>query len=110
MRAIRIEQFGGPEVMELVELAVPEPADGEVLVRVTRAGVNFADTHQRENAYIRKFELPLVPGGEVAGVVERAAAGFAEGQRVIAMTGAGGYAEYVAAPASATFPVPDGVA
>jgi NADPH:quinone reductase len=108
MRAIQIEEFGGPELMELVDLPVPEPGDGEVLIRVTRAGINFADTHQRENAYIRKFELPLIPGGEVAGVVERGA-GFEPGQRVIAMTGAGGYAEYVAAPAEATFPIPDGV-
>jgi NADPH2:quinone reductase len=108
MRAIQIEEFGGPELMELVDLPVPHPAGDEVLVRVTRAGVNFADTHQRQNAYIRKFELPLIPGGEVAGTVVRGG-GFAEGQRVIAMTGAGGYAEYVAAPAEATFPIPDGV-
>ncbi len=80
-----------------------------MLVRVTRAGVNFADTHQRENVYLRRYELPLVPGGEVAGVVERAGAGFEAGQRVVAMTGSGGYAEYVAAPAETTFPLPDEV-
>src|SRR5213078_1286289 len=56
-----------------------------------------------------KFELPLIPGGEVAGVVERSAHGFAAGQRVVAMTGDGGYAEYVAADVGRTFPVPDGV-
>jgi NADPH:quinone reductase len=110
MRAIQIQEFGGPELMQLVDLPVPQPGEGELLVRITRAGVNFADTHQRENAYIRKFELPLIPGGEVAGVVERSGDGpYAEGQRVVAMTGAGGYAEYVAAPAAATFPIPDGV-
>src|SRR5947209_527553 len=108
MRAIQIQEFGGPELMNLVDLPVPEPAGDQVLIRVTRAGVNFADTHQRENVYIRRFELPLIPGGEVAGTVVRGG-GFAEGQRVIAMTGAGGYAEYVAAPAEATFPIPDGV-
>lgn len=109
MRAVQISEWGGPEVMELVDLDVPEPAAGEVLVRVTRAGINWADTHQTENAYVRKFELPLIPGTEVAGVVERDGGGFHAGDRVVAMTGTGGYAEYVAAPASQTFAIPDGV-
>jgi NADPH2:quinone reductase len=109
MRAIRIEEWGGPEAMHLVELDVPEPASDQVLIRVTRAGINFADTHQTKNHYVKKFELPLVPGGEVAGVVERSANGFEAGQRVVAMTGTGGYAEYVAADAATTFPVPDEV-
>ena len=52
MRAIQQQEFGGPEVLELVELPVPEPGDGEVLIRVTRAGMNFADTHQRRNEYL----------------------------------------------------------
>ena len=63
MRAIQIEHFGGPDVMQLGELPTPVPADGEVLIRVTRAGINWADTHQRENDYIARYELPLVPGG-----------------------------------------------
>ena len=70
-----------------------------MLVRVTRAGVNFADTHARENTYLARYELPLTPGAEVAGVVERDGAGFVAGQRVVALLGTGGYAEYVAAPA-----------
>jgi NADPH2:quinone reductase len=102
MRAIQIEQFGGPEVLRLVELPEPDPGQGELLVRVTRAGVNFADTHQRENAYLAKAELPLVPGTEVAGTLE-------DGRRVVAITGTGGYAEYATADPSATFPIPDGV-
>jgi NADPH:quinone reductase len=110
MRAIRISEWGGPEVLELVEDApVPEPSDDQVLVRVTRAGINFADTHARENSYLARYELPLTPGTEVAGVVERDGAGFSAGQRVMSMTGSGGYAEYAAAPAAATFPIPDGV-
>ncbi len=109
MRAIQIQGFGGPDVLKLANLPVPEPADGELLVKVSHAGINFADTHQRENTYLAKFELPLVPGGEVAGVVERAAGGFEEGQRVISMVGTGGYAEYAAAHAATTFPIPDGV-
>jgi NADPH:quinone reductase len=109
MRAIQITEWGGPEVMKVVDLDVPEPAEDQVLIRVTRAGINYADTHQTENSYLAKFELPLIPGTEVAGVVERDGGGFQAGQRVVAMTGQGGYAEYVAAPASQTSPIPDGV-
>ena len=109
MRAVQIDEFGGTEVLRVKDLPVPEPGEGEVLVKVARAGVNFADTHQRENSYLAKFELPLVLGGEVAGVVERSAHGFEAGQRVVSMVRSGGYAEYVAAPAATTFPIPDGV-
>jgi len=103
MRAIQIEEFGGPEVLQLVDLPVPEPGDGEVLVRVARAGVNFADTHQRQDQYVARQTLPMIPGGEVAGVREDT------GARVVALCGHGGYAEYVAAPANLCFPIPDGV-
>ncbi len=111
MRAIQINEFGGPEVLKLVETPVPEPASGEVLIEVTRAGVNFADTHTRTNSYVRKATLPLIPGGEVAGVVVVAPEGSAvsEGQRVIALTGLGGYAEYALAPVEHTFPIPEDV-
>jgi NADPH2:quinone reductase len=109
MRAIRIEEFGGPEAMQLADLPVPEPADGEVLIRVDRAGINWADTHQRENDYIARYELPLVPGGEVVGTVERGSGDLEPGRRVVAMTGTGGYAEYATARADTTFPLPDGV-
>jgi NADPH2:quinone reductase len=110
MRAIRISEWGGPEVLELVEDApVPEADEHHVLVRVTRAGVNFADTHARENSYLARYELPLVPGAEIAGMVERDGGGFTAGQRVASLVGTGGYAEYVAAPAATTFSIPDGV-
>ncbi len=109
MRAIRIEEFGGPEVLRLADIPTPEPTDGQVLVRVSRAGINFADTHQRENSYLAKFELPLVPGAEVAGRVARSAGGLEEGRRVVALLGSGGYAEYAVAPADSTFPLPDGL-
>ena len=103
MRAIQQQEFGGPEVLELVELPRPEPGDGEVLIRVTRAGMNFADTHQRRNDYLAAQELPLIPGGEVAGVREDT------GERVVALCGHGGYAEYAIAAAALTFPIPDDV-
>jgi NADPH2:quinone reductase len=103
VRAILMTEFGGPEVLKLVELPPPEPGDGEAVIRVTRSGVNFADTHTRENSYVRKAELPMVPGMEVAGVREDT------GERVIALTGSGGYAEYATAPESQIHPIPDGV-
>jgi NADPH2:quinone reductase len=103
MRAVQIREFGGPEVLEVVDLPVPQPAAHEVLVRVTAAGVNFADTHQRGNEYVAKQTLPMVPGAEVAGVREDT------GERVVAIVGHGGYAEYAVAPAARCFPVPDGV-
>jgi NADPH2:quinone reductase len=103
MRAIQMHEYGGPEVLKLAELPVPEPADGEVLIRVARAGLNFSDTHRRTNTYIAKDELPLVPGSEVAGVR------VDTGERVVALSGDGGYAEYATAPASLTFPIPDAV-
>jgi NADPH:quinone reductase len=103
MRAIQVQEFGGPEVLRLADVPIPEPGDREVLIRVTRAGINFADTHQRRNEYLAKAELPLIPGAEVAGVREDT------GQRVVAMTGTGGYAEYATAPAALTVPIPEGV-
>src|SRR5262245_51441125 len=103
MRAIRVSQWGGPEVLELVEDApMPAPGDGEVLIRVNRAGVNYADTHAAENSYLAPYELPLIPGGEVAGTTE-------DGRRVVAVTATGGYAEYIAVPRASAIPVPDGV-
>src|SRR5206468_12936361 len=79
MRAIQMQEFGGPEVLQLVELPIPEPADGEVLIKVGRAGLNYADTHQRTNSYLAKATLPLIPGSEVAGVREDT------GERVVAL-------------------------
>lgn len=102
MRAVLIRDWGGPEVLELTDVPEPEPSDGQALIRVTAAGINFADTHTRENAYIAKYQLPLVPGTEVAGTLE-------DGTRVVAMTGSGGYAEYAVADETSIFPLPDGL-
>src|SRR3954462_8252807 len=109
MRAVQITEFGDLDVLQVADVDTPEPGEDEVLIKVSHAGINFADTHQRENSYLAKFELPLVPGGEVAGVVERGAGDIAEGTRVIAMIRSGGYAEYAVAPLATTFPVPEGV-
>jgi NADPH:quinone reductase len=101
MRAIQLTEFGGPEVLQLVELPTPEPAAGEVLVKVSCAGLNFADMHMREGTYVEEPALPLVPGREVAGV--RADTG----ERVVALVSSGGYAEYALAPQTHVFPIPD---
>jgi NADPH2:quinone reductase len=103
MRAIQMSEFGGPEVLRLVELPQPVPGPDEVLIKVSRAGLNFADTHTRTNSYVQKATLPLVPGGEVAGVREDT------GERVVALTGSGGYAEYATAPAERVFAIPDAI-
>jgi NADPH2:quinone reductase len=103
MRAIQMTEFGGPEVLRLAEVPIPEPRPGEAVIKVTRAGLNFADTHTRTNSYVQEATLPLVPGGEVAGTLEQT------GQRVVALVGSGGYAEYATAPRERIFPIPDGI-
>jgi NADPH2:quinone reductase len=102
MRACQIEEFGGPDVLQVVDKERPEPGDGEVLIEVSRAGINFADTHQRENSYLARYEVPLVLGGEVAGTTP-------DGRRVVALLRDGGYAEYAVAPEANVFPIPDEV-
>jgi NADPH2:quinone reductase len=102
VRAVQISEFGGPEVLQLVELPDPVPGDGLEVVDVTAAGVNYADTHATDNSYLQAQQLPQVPGSEVAG---RAA----DGRRVVSLVGSGGYAEKALAPAGLTFDVPDGV-
>ena len=102
MKAIRLQEFGGPEVLEHVELDDPTPGEGEVLVEIARAGINFADTHATRDDYLAKQALPLVPGAEVSGRT-------ADGRRVVALLGSGGYAERVAVPESMLVPMPDEV-
>ncbi|MGH2953446.1 MAG: quinone oxidoreductase family protein [Solirubrobacterales bacterium] len=102
MKAIQIKEFGGPEVMELVDLPDPEPRDGEVVVDVVRAGINFADTHVTRNDYLAEQTLPMIPGGEVCGRAP-------DGRRVAALLAGGGYAERVGVPDGWLVPVPDAV-
>jgi NADPH:quinone reductase len=102
VKAIQIEEFGGPEVLKLVELPDPEPTDGQVVVDVARAGVNFADTHAIRNDYLAEQNLPLVPGGEISGTTP-------DGRRVAALLGNGGYAQKVAVPEAWLVPLPDEV-
>jgi NADPH2:quinone reductase len=91
MKAIQIEEFGGPEVLQYTEVADPSPKLGEIVVNVKRSGVNFADTHASRNDYLAEQTLPLIPGAEVSGQTN-------DGRRVAVLLGSGGYAEKVAVP------------
>jgi NADPH:quinone reductase len=102
VKAVQIKQFGGPEVLEHTELPDPEPGQGQVLVRVSRAGINFADTHVTRNDYLAEQELPMIPGGEISGTTP-------DGRRVAALLMNGGYAELAAVPEAALVPLPDEV-
>ncbi|HEY8081931.1 MAG TPA: zinc-binding dehydrogenase [Solirubrobacterales bacterium] len=102
MKAVQIEEFGGPEVLRHLELPDPEPGEGEVIVDVARSGINFADTHATRNDYLAEQALPLIPGAEVSGRTP-------DGRRVAAILGSGGYAQKVAVSESWLVPVPDEV-
>ncbi len=102
MRAVQITEFGGPEVLNVTEVPDPVPGEGQVLVEVSRAGVNYADTHQVEDSYLSSAKLPLIPGGEVVGTTP-------DGRRIAAMIGHGGYAEKALVNEALAFDVPDGV-
>jgi len=115
MKAIQMTRFGGPEVLDSVELPLPEPGTGQVRLRVRAAGVNFAETLMRENRYAMTPPLPSVPGCEVAGTIDAlgdGVTGLAPGTRVAAALFAagvyfGGYADHVVVDASAVVPLPD---
>jgi NADPH:quinone reductase len=100
MKAIVLRETGGPERLKLVEMPDPEPRDGEVVLQVRAAGVNFADVLIRRGRYPQAPELPTVPGSEVAGE--------ADGRRVMALPQGGGYAEALAVDERLVVPLPDG--
>ncbi len=110
MRAIRVHEYGGPEAMRLEELPTPKPGEGQALVRIEAAGLNYIDTYQRSGAY--KGQLPLPLGLEGAGVVEAVGSGVTTvraGDRV-AWTGVpGSYATYNVVPADRLVTLPAGV-
>ncbi|WP_038055132.1 quinone oxidoreductase family protein [Thermus amyloliquefaciens] len=110
MRAVRVHQTGGPEVLRLEEIPVPEPGPGEVLVRLLAIGVNYIDTYKRKGLY--PMPLPFTLGEEGAGVVEKVGegvAGVAPGDKVAFANVQGAYAEYQVVPAERLVPVPEGV-
>jgi len=102
MKAIQITEFGGPDVMHLVDLETPTAGEGQELIEVTSIGINYADTHQTENSYLFPQKLPLIPGVEVVGTTP-------SGVRVLALVETGGYAQQVATHKAFMIPIPVGV-
>jgi len=112
MKAIEILQPGGPEVLALAQRPDPQPGAGEVLIKVSAAGVNRPDVFQRQGRYAPPPGASDIPGLEVAGTIvsgDVEAGGLAVGDRVCALVAGGGYAEYCVAPAAQCLPVPAGL-
>jgi len=113
MKAIRVEKFGDPEVMQLVDVADPIPNSGQVVIRVEAAGVNPVETYIRSGNYARKPELPYTPGSDAAGTIVRLGdgmRGLKEGQRVyVAGSHSGTYAELAVCAATNVHPLPESV-
>ena len=111
MKAIRVREFGGPEVLKLEEVPTPKPAVGQVLVRIHAAGVNPYDTYMRAGAYAQKPTLPYTPGSDGAGVVEAVGEGVKKvkrGDRVYTThTLSGAYAEYALTLEQQVHPLPE---
>ena len=101
MKAIQITAFGGPEVMQYVDLPDPVAGESEIVLDVTAVGINYADTHQTENSYLSPQTLPMVPGIEVTGTHG--------GKRYLASVSSGGYAQKAVAHEAALIPIPDAV-
>lgn len=110
MKAMLSTAIGGPESLELTQGPTPEPKKGQVLIRIRAAGLNFPDTLMIRDMYQMKPPRPFAPGGEVAGDIEaigEAVSGFSVGDRVLALTGFGGFATHVCADAAKVIPIPD---
>lgn len=110
MRALRSHAVGGPETLSLDELPMPEPGKGEVRIKVEAAGVNFPDTLIIRDLYQFKPPRPFSPGGEVAGTIEALGEGVThliEGERVIALTGHGGFSTHIVTGAHSVAKIPD---
>jgi NADPH2:quinone reductase len=110
MKAIQILETGGPEVLRLVELPIPAPGSGQVLIRVEAIGVNFIEIYFRKGQY--KATFPMIPGSEAAGTVEELGPGvngFKTGDAVASTSVLGSYAEYALVPAAQLVKVPAGL-
>lgn len=112
MKAVKIEQLGGPEVMQIVDIPMPEIRPHQMLIRVEAVGLNYSDIMIREGKYLDPTRLPYVLGRECAGVIEQVGAevsGFTVGQRVFAVLSGGALAEYAVVNPLGAFPLPDGM-
>src|SRR3546814_898688 len=111
MKAVEISKPGGPEVLVMVDRPMPEPKAGEVLIKVSAAGINRPDVFQRKGNYPAPPGASDLPGLEVVGEIvagDAGLAGFSIGDKVCALLAGGGYAEYCTAPAAQCLPVPKG--
>ena len=109
MKAIRIHEFGGPEVLRIEDVPVPQAGPGQALIKISAIGVNYLDIYHRTGVY--PLPLPLTPGTEAAGVIAALGEGvtdLAEGQRVAYAGPIGAYAEYAVVPAARLVPLPKG--
>ncbi|MBP1949395.1 quinone oxidoreductase family protein [Virgibacillus litoralis] len=112
MKAVQFNEYGGPDVLEVIDTKAPAFSEDDVLIEVQAVGVNYADTARREGQYVVPTNLPFIPGAEVAGVVSEVGSNvksIQKGARVVALIESGGYAEYAVVPAASVIPVPDGV-
>jgi len=110
MKAIQLHSTGGPEVLQLADLPIPEPGPGQILIRIEAIGVNFIEIYFRKGVY--KAALPLIPGSEASGTVEElgpGVTGFAAGDAVVSTSVIGSYAEYALVPAAQLVKIPQGV-
>jgi NADPH2:quinone reductase len=108
MRAIRIHEYGGPEVLRYEEAALPDPGAGEARVKINAVGVNYIDIYQRKGQY--PDPLPVIPGREAAGIVDAVGPGVSDltpGTRVVYAMHVGAYAEYAVVPTRRLVPIPD---
>jgi NADPH2:quinone reductase len=102
VRAIAMEEFGGPEVLRLTEVPDLQPRNAHHLLNVSRAGINYADVHVRGNTYLTPVTLPYIPGNEVVGTT-------ADGRRFVGLTPGGGYAEQAHLHRRVAWEVPDDI-
>lgn len=110
MKAIQLTEFGGPEVLRMVEIERPVPSGREVVIEVKAIGVNYADTARREGQYVVSTPLPFIPGAEIAGVVVEVGnqvTKFKPGMRVVTLIESGGYAEFALADERSLIPLPE---
>ena len=112
MKAIQFTEYGGPDVLNLIDIERPEIGDQEVLIEVKAIGVNYADTARREGKYVVPTKLPFIPGAELAGevvAVGKDVRRFKPGMRVVSLIESGAYAQFVSVHEMALTEIPTGV-
>jgi NADPH:quinone reductase len=110
MKAVQLKEYGGPEVLEMVEIEKPVPSGREVLIEIKAIGVNYADTARREGQYVVKTPLPFIPGAEIAGIVASVGdkvTSVKPGMRVVTLIESGGYSEFALADERSLIPIPE---